>query len=611
MTHKPEDLSSTDRLLSLIRKSSDEPKETSLLSLPVPEKKPLLKRYFRKKGGEVVGVDFDNAYLRLIRIRLLTDGQQEIAAFRIAPLGNRIEPYTPAFATLLRAELSRICNGVSDIEIWGLLPPEEIRFHQFSLPKDSAKQMEQTIFLRFKGETGFDEEKDILDYQFIEGVSPFKEMRSLDVLAFSAARQQIERVRRLFSGAGFPLSGLSASPFALQNFFTRRWLEPGEDCIGTVHIGRRWTVINIHLLSGKVHHTRTIRASLDSMILAVKEHLQRYPDDQFSDAKRGGDENDHAENIFFLWIRQSIQSGISSGEAPSERLVEILLPTWDRLSGQINRTFHRFSTAGAGRNIGRVNFFGEIALSLRFRRYMEERLEMPVTAPDLYASALFDRTIDREEFSLLDRPGSIPALGIALSDGLSTPNFLCPSHVKRTERRMARINQLVIKASVLLLAVCIGIAFWQSHLLGNKYQRVESLRRQLTESGPRWTTSMFDQEIERILQKKESILACYRIYSPLILLFELDRLTPSRIRLTRLHVQRGSVDPKGKFVEDGGARIEGIISGGEIHFDIDLIGYRESIAQSPLFSAPAILKKERVIEQEGVQMRFSMKMEAR
>ncbi len=608
MTHKPEDLSSTDRLLSVIRKRAGDFKDASLFSLPVPEKKPILERFFRKKGREVVGVDFDNAYLRLIRIRLLTDGQQEIAAFRIAPLGHRIEPFTPAFATLLSAELGRICNGASYIGIWGFLPPEEIRFQQFSLPKDSPKRLEQAIFSRFKGENGYREEKDILDYQFMDSVKPSKEVGSVDVLAFSAPRQRIDRVRHLFSEAGFPLSGLSARPFALQNLFTRGWLEPGDAPVATIQIGRRWTLINIHLPSGEIYYTRTVRVSLESMILAVKEHIYRYPDDQFSDADRGGDENDHAENIFFLWIRQSVHSGNSPKEGSSDRLVEILLPIWDRLAGQINRTFHRFSTAMSDRSVNRVNFFGEISLSLRFRRYMEERLEIPVTAPDLYAPALFDRTLDREEFTPLDRTASIPALGIALSDDLSTPNFLNPSNEKRAMRRMARINGLIIKTSVMLLAVCIGIAFWQSHLLAKKYGRVESLRRQLTESGPRWTTTMFDQEIARLLHKKEAILAYYRIYSPLILLLELDRVTPEKIRLTRLHAQWGSADPKGKFTGKGDARIEGIISGKEIEFDVDLIGYRESVAASPLFSNPSILKREKVIEKEGVRMRFSMGM---
>ena len=278
----PKDISSTEKLLDLIRSDEQPDKAPDALpifppnreqpdeahdALPVfPPKKTgtgNISNFFAKKSVSV-GVDIGYDELKLVKVNQPSSGQWKLLNYKKIPIKTGISRDTSEFAGFLKSELTQFCGSGKDFNLWGLIQSDNTNVQSIHIPKVGKKQLENTVYWTAKKNINFDEKETILDFE-VQGEVVESGITKLSVLVCTAPKREVGEMKNLFNSIGFPLVGLTVAPFALQNLFRTDWMPFPGQTVATLCIGDSSSRIDI-FSDGNLVMTRGIRAELTAWL---------------------------------------------------------------------------------------------------------------------------------------------------------------------------------------------------------------------------------------------------------------------------------------------------------------------------------------------------------
>jgi Tfp pilus assembly PilM family ATPase len=270
---------STERLLEIIRgdkagELQEEPgKELGPAALPARAKGGLAGRGSARKVR--VGADLGPYALTLVKM-VADNGGFKLLGIHQAPYPSPDMSFkSPEFVSFLRASLAEFCGPARSVEIWTLVSSANADLWHMRVPKVPPRQAPDAVYWAAKKEKQFDDSQFVLDFE-IQGKVMDNGVEKLSVMAYVAPRNIVEERRELFVAAGYPLTGATISPIALQTLFRAKWVPNTAKAWANIFVGRNWSRIDV-FDRGDLVMSRAIKAGTNSMIEAF---LDAYNDRQ-------------------------------------------------------------------------------------------------------------------------------------------------------------------------------------------------------------------------------------------------------------------------------------------------------------------------------------------
>jgi hypothetical protein len=522
------------------------------------------------------GVFFSRRMLTLVMTAVSgKNAPRNLVKWDCLPLPEHLDPESDPWIEFFQDSLSRFAGSAGKMDIWCAIDSNDLKVKHITIPDMPVEKIGNAAFWGLKRETDFDETKEIFDFEILEDVVA-DGVKKKNLMVFSGNRHRIQSLQNMFDRAGYPLTGITAIPFALQNYFRIRLLEPEAPYFALTHICQETSDIYCFSRSGLI-----LARSLRTGALNLMGEL---------------DENPEMAQLFLPDEEPKAPHAISPQvQEVSERLVSKIIRTGDycaqHYTGNTPITHYYF--------LGDTGMFGpfmDLAKSMipGGVRIVEPALDN-TSCKD--RPALPDKGDERSAFPV--------ALGIALSGHDLTPNFLHTHQDKREQTRRKRIIGTVCLAGVLIFSALIALHlfFIASH------NRDLALQNRLDQELARIDKDITPADIEQMIaasREKVSHADLYiDRYRPLGVIFDLCRITPSHIRLTSLaYGNSGTEKEKNRTL-----RIEGQVTGPGVTLEAELAHYILSLSNSPMFGNIQVTKERTEVKYQQDQLLFSATLE--
>jgi Tfp pilus assembly PilM family ATPase len=626
---KLDDISSTEKLLELIRSNSDKdsaPSRSHTAPSLLNRFKSALDSTFSRKKSVTFGVDLGYDDIKLVKIASLSQNKYELLDFVRVPFEPEIKPNHPDFVKFLKKSLTRYCGSAKNAQIWSNISSAKVELRYLKIPKVSPKQVPNAVYWSHKKVAPYKEAEVVFDFEVlgdvIEDGSP-----KLAVVSFTAPRHDIEFYRGLFSKSGFPLNGISIVPFSFQNLIKTGWIRSEVKTISSLYIGRDWSRIDI-FTNGNLVLSRGIKAGIKTMKEAMRGEFVDYDTDgsielpqelleppetapTSTETGRTRLDSEKAQEIFYGLIHDiSAGTGTNTELQPEEEeIFRMILPALNRLVQQVEQTFEHYTAHFDSDRVEKIYISSGLRPHRRIVDFIGDELGLP--------RETFDPFVTSREFlgevagpsSDAERGSYAPAIGMALSDNAITPNFLYTFKEKAKAARSRLINRLTIGVFIVLMAASFGFYLWQERVIDLKKSDAAQLQSRLNT----FRTQVNQQLILDLVQKTKLKNAEFRDFSRkyfgIVVLSEISNLTPSNIRLTSISVQLAARPGAGKDAPPRILTMEGIILGDRMTMEASLADYLIGLSDSPMFGKPVINKKEMGFFHDKEVLRFTAQLE--
>ena len=174
-----------------------------------------------------VGVDIGQEFIGLAKTIKSSDGRPVLTDQKMIQYGHLTSKGSPEFNLLLKSSLVAFCGSIADCNIWTMMPAGEVNVQYIKIPHVPKKQLENVIYWTAKKEISIDEKDSIFDFE-LQGEIVDQGISKYLVMVYTAPKAEVEKVKNLFSNIGVPLTGITISPFAIQNIFRSKWMPPSE-----------------------------------------------------------------------------------------------------------------------------------------------------------------------------------------------------------------------------------------------------------------------------------------------------------------------------------------------------------------------------------------------
>ena len=272
---KSDEVSSTERLLDLIR-NDDELEYTAASTGPEISFGHRLKNLFNNPVSFrkiiTIGVDLGHEDIKLVKISRISSQKYEMLEYERIPLENNIERNSPEFPQFLRTVLTDFCGSSKNVELWCTISSARVETRQIRIPKVNLKQIPNSVYWSYKKISSFDETRNIFDFEILGEIEEAGRQK-IDVMAYTAPREEIQELKDTFSKAGYPLKGISIVPFAFQSILRAGLIETDEPNVSSLYIGRDWSRIDI-FSEGNLMLSRGIKAGVKTMIEALRTEIE-------------------------------------------------------------------------------------------------------------------------------------------------------------------------------------------------------------------------------------------------------------------------------------------------------------------------------------------------
>ncbi len=641
------DISSTEKLLDLIRKKGHDAHPAAPLPgekpLPPPPLKKNVKRSFSFKIASSrkainVGVDIGHEAIRMVGMARTSPSQWALTGYETTPLNREARRGTPEFINLVKSELTRFCGSEKNINIWAIMSAANVSIRHIRIPKIAKSQVENAVFWSVKKETPFNEKETLLDFEILEEVVEEGVPKWL-VMAYTAPSREVQELKGLFSKAGLPLAGISIVPFAIQNVFRTGWIPAMEGNVASLFIGNDFSRIDIYS-KGNMILTRGIKAGINSMVESLLEALQDRERDA-PDRERGKTPAvtmAQARKVLFSLSPDSepLKAPDAGFDLTEEMKFEIIAPVLERLVRQVERTFAHFKTISTGtEKVSRLFVTSAMNVYPPLIAHVGEHLGIETDILDPFRAASSPSADDYRMISLSERVSLLPALGMALSDNAHTPNLLFTARDKQQVVKMSRVNRALIAISAAAALVSVGIFLYEFAAIEKKKSEIAGLQKQLAQYQPRIEKQNILQMLSTARSQKLSSGAYSERYRGMAVIGELSALTPANVRLISLKTDLGAVlqdkdrdpakapataekkdaakePPKETAAagKTGNVVLEGFIFGNRLTLESSLAGYIIQLQSSPVFRQVTIQKNniERLQQKDILRFTINMKL---
>ncbi len=619
MAQRENDIRSTEKLLELIRKHDDDsPLQSPDSAVPQRTSLPrLMPSAFQRRT--IIGVDIGHTHIRLAKV-IRSDKSVVLTDYLDVPFNATVSITDERILKPLKAALDQFCEGVSHYDIWGAIQSAKVETRCIRIPKLPRKQVANAIFWTFTKKNPFDKTTEILDYEIIGDIAEGG-VKKTEVLAFKAPKSDIVNFRDAFRKIGYPLTGITIVPFAIQNLFRRQIIShPGDDSC-CLFIGRDWSRIAIYN-RGNLILSRGIKAGMRSMVDAINSALLRNDPWRQANANGAGDAaitgqpesvsvHPKSQEIFFDFIGVSSASPSSSkvDKQPGQNQVfQMVMPAMERLVRQIERTFEHYALNFTTEGIKRIFISGQIIANASVVDYFEKQLDIAVVPMNPFPEASAFTEPVRIPETVSEREGYVPAIGLALSSNSITPNFLFTHEDKESVESVRRNNMRILTVCMICLMVMIGIFSCQQKRLDLQRERIETLNNQLVRYNPPAKKELLLALFAKAKQKNILVKQIIQRYAPAAVVTELADVTPSNIRLLNLDANFRNPSDAGSSSRNE-LLIEGIIFGEAGNFETMLTSYLLKLKNSPLFRKPRVQSKQIEFFNDKEVMRFVTRIE--
>ena len=624
---KLDDISSTEKLLDLIRNNHISPDNKSN-TLDPPQSTKLRKSNSTKiipfKRPITVGIDIGYYDLKMVKVKQYSDQRWKLLDYMKVPFEPQIIKEGSEFPDFLKSTLTKFCGRSKRIKIWTLMSLADIEIHHLRIPKVGRKKIANAVYWTLKKETSFKETDTIFDFE-VHGDVMEKDIPKIAVVACVTPKQEVEKIKSLFSKTGFRLTGLSTIEFAYQNLFRTKWISTAEKTIACLYIGEEWSRIDI-FVSGNLSFTRGIHFGMNSIIESLLEGFnEREKGKILSDidmtegnnvsALRGLEKErtlsiDDARNIILnLNHNQPPLTEKNAGfQLKEEEVYEIIIPVVERLIRQMERTFEHYVVTLENNIIDKIFVSGGITYKPLID-YISNQLGFEVDIIDSMAPEIPFLDGISSPKSVHERVSFAPAIGIALSDNSYTPNLTFTYKDKEKLVSIRHINRGIFAAFILIIAVFMGIFLWQGHIKELKKVKIFQLKKEISQYIPKVDQESLTLMASKYIKKQKDLKEYSMKYLGMAIINDLSMITPSNIRLLSITGNFGSIiENKAKDIPKI-LEVDGIILGNSDLFDSSLAGYLIKLKDSPLFNQLSIIKNEVEVYEEREALHFILNIQ--
>jgi type IV pilus assembly protein PilM len=620
---KHDEISSTERLLELIRTDRDEEFADSGRSSQRPSGG--LKSLFRSpisfKQNVTIGVDIGYDDLKLVKIRRVSDLNYEMLEYARVSFDPEIPRESPEFYTFLRPTLAEFRGSARNADIWCTISSARVETRQLRIPKVSPRQIPNAIYWSYQREAAFEENEKVFDFEILGEVQDEQSVK-IDVLAYTAPADEVLALKNTFTKASFPLTGISIVPFAFQTLLRAHRMEAPDQHVSSLYIGRDWSRIDI-FSDGNLLLSRGIKAGVRTMMEALRKEIEsgskglslvKAPDEEVgrirSVKKKLKLDLELAQQYFFGYIPGSTPPGVEGKKLSinEDKIFGMIQPALERLIRQVERTIRHYALNYENARVSKIYISSGVSPHQRILNYIGDELGMPTEVLNpFYESGNFLPHVPVPD-SVSEQSAFAPAMGMALADNSRTPNFL---YTYKDKRHFA--------AFLLLMAACVGISFWQERLIRDKSDQKMQLQQHLQGYNLRVDKNLILKLVEEIQHKNRADREIGKKYLNLAVIGEVVNLTPSNIRLLSISTQLGPLPDKKSPKEDKSKKkkatpapktliLEGIIQGDRLSLEAVLAGFLMELKNSPLFDQPTINKKSFEFSGNNEVLRFTAKL---
>jgi type IV pilus assembly protein PilM len=616
---KQGDISSTEKLLELIRTDSDIEQDSqgeqasrsgitrlrSLFSNPISIRKAV-----------TVGVDLGHDDLKLVKIQRITENKYEMLDYARVPFDPDMSRDSAEFHQFLQPVLADFCGRSKNIDLWCTMSSARVETRPLRIPKVSPKQIPNSVYWSYQKDAPFDEKQKVFDFEILGDIEEGGTDKT-DVMAYTAPLEEVKTLKKLFANAGFPLTGISIVPYSFQTLLRTRRIDTDEKNVSSLYIGRDWSRIDI-FSDGNMMLSRGIKAGIRTMIEALRKGIEgsqlelslvKSPNDdtrRIRAVKRKLNlDFEKAQQHFFGLIHESSSSipGTEEIAAREDSIFKMILPALERLVRQVERTLRHYALNYENARVGKIYISSGVRPHQRILDYIGEELGLPTEAINPFASGSNFLTMVPWPDSVSEQTSFAPAMGMALSNNAITPNFLHTQKDKDKAVLSQRISRGFIWAFLILFAASAFIFVRQYDQIREKQIQYDMLLSRLQSYKVRVSEDVIMGLLDNYRAKNKSVLELSQNFLDLAIISEIASATPANIRLLSISADLGTLPAKkekgkkgkGKKDEDTNSNktliIDGIIQGDRLRLEWTLTEYLEELKNSPLFDQPAINRK--------------------
>lgn len=622
-----DDTTSTEKLLNVIRKNGAE-SETGMSAPSGGAANDFAPSSMRIKAGRGVCIGVDISYTGL---KLASIGKRrQLLECKTVPFGPDVDRTSPNFPQFLKKALREFCGSPRGIELWSTVPSAGVELKYLRIPKLPKKQVSNAVFWTYKKENPFNEREVVFDYDVI-GDTVEDGIKKTEVLAYTAPIADIEELKSLFEKAGYPLTGVTAIPFAFQNLFRTGFIPGKETEVCNLYVGRNWSRIDI-FSKGNLVLSRGIKAGINSMIDACQEQINSERGGGVEGEivvqiegheTPGGDASDPIDGDQARAIFDSFVQGVDAGPQIAGQVFrrndvfEMVQPALNRLVRQVDRTLEHYRQKLRGDAVSLVYISGGISSCEAVVDYISEQLGAPVEMLDPMGAGM--PAPAGGSTAALERAAYGPTVGLALSENELTPNFTYTYKDEEQAEQVKKNQSLVVGGFIVLMALLLGFYLYQGMQLGSKMAEKEDLQKRLAEFVPQVNEEMIT-EVVNVMNVNRAKMDLYGAkYNGLAVVSEITSSTPPNVRLLNITADFGPNASIGQATEDKNGKkggeakkylnIEGIVSGDKKDIEPALAQYLLSLQVSPLFGKPSVKEQSlRIFEGREVLL-FSASVE--
>jgi len=606
---------STEKLLNSIRnKKIDIDSQASDISSTIPQKKEhksvSYHNIFSGKNSVNIGIDIGHECLRLVKTTKSSDKNWIFLGYKIVSFAHIASKKSPEFANFIKSELLKFFGPDHKVNLWANMSAARVNLRHLRIPKVPKKQIEKAISWAIKRETPFDDNDTSLDFEILGEISE-DNVPKLYAVAYTAPKDEVTEIKKLFSEIDLQLNGISITPFALQNILKTVQIPDFEGTVACLFIGNDFSRIDIYA-HGKLVMTRGIRAGTNSMVEALMENISAETDDsQKYNETEGSDSAVLAKEIRKALLSLSPDSaplaendiGFKLTEGEKFKAIALSL---ERIVRQVERTFEYYTANLKYDRIERIYVSTVMNVYMPIVKYVGDQLGMESDILDPLKFQLPNFKSIAGNASVSDRVALTPALGLALSDNDYTPNLLFRFKDKEKLAGTLRITNAVFAFLILVAVFCGGFFSYQNNTIKQKKASLTQLEKQMLKYKPSVDQAMISNMLNSSEGKQLTARQYQEKYLGMAVVSELTSLIPANIRLINFKANLGSVESGKEFLKKGrdnkvtakksekNTELEGLIFGDENALESSLAGFMMKLDDSPMFGQISI--KENSIE---------------
>jgi len=211
--------------------------------------------------------------------------------------------------------------------------------------------------------------------------------------------------------------------------------------------------------------------------------------------------------------------------------------------------------------------------------------------------------------SALKKDLFVPAMGLALSNNMRTPNFLFTFRDKRTLAKVRKINRIVFSIFLMITVICVGLFYWQGIKVDQKKDTINILKQRMNQYSPKVDLELIQKITAKTVSNRQQEALVAERHLSLAIINELSELVPDNIKLLSIKADFGWHNGRDKN-RNNTLLMEGIVTDLPSERETTLAVFMLKLNESSVLGNEFKLVSKKVEKFENTEiLRFSVRME--